>query len=77
VLEDLSDTLVRLCGALEVLLGANLLANILGLTRVSEAIVTGNCKYEPALGLLASGKSCGAPQWSSGRSANPSCSQPG
>jgi hypothetical protein len=31
VLENLSDTLVRLCGALEVLLGADLLADILGL----------------------------------------------
>jgi hypothetical protein len=31
VLENLSDTLVRLCGAFEVLLGANLLADILGL----------------------------------------------
>jgi len=38
VLEHLSDTLVRLCGALEVLLGANLLADILGLRRVSEAV---------------------------------------
>jgi len=31
VLENLSDTLVRLCGALEVLLGSDLLADILGL----------------------------------------------
>jgi hypothetical protein len=34
VLEYLPDTLVRLCRALEVLLGTNLLADILGLSAV-------------------------------------------
>lgn len=38
MLEYLSDTLVRLRGALEVLLGANLLADILGLRGVRKAI---------------------------------------
>ena len=31
MLENLTDTLIRLCGALEILVGANLLANFLTL----------------------------------------------
>jgi hypothetical protein len=45
VLENLSNTLVCLCGALEVLLGANLLADILGLLRVSAVGVESGGVY--------------------------------
>lgn len=38
VLKHLPDALVRLCGALEVLLRTNLLANILGLCSVSMSL---------------------------------------
>lgn len=38
MLENFPDALVRLCGALEVLLGADLLADVLGLSGVSGVL---------------------------------------
>jgi hypothetical protein len=62
VFKHLPHALVRLRRALEVLLGTNLLADILGLLRVSGDGETATSEDSPAQGSLASARSCGALQ---------------
>lgn len=83
VLKDLADALVGLRGTLEVLVCADLLADLITLDSVSLAYdddgrLQSRSALEasiPALWKPASGWSCGAPQWSSGRDGDPSCSR--
>lgn len=80
MLEDLAHALVRLGRALEVFLSTDLLADIFGLWWEGQSsavfvVVDGN--GIPARESRASATSCGAPRWSSGRTANPSCSRRG
>lgn len=82
VLKDLTDSLVRLGRALEVLVGADLLANLLTLYAGVSDVLTmlTRQRYQvnrPPQATRASGSSCGAPQSSCCRSGDPSCSRQG
>lgn len=77
-LEHLTDTLVRLGRAFEVLVGSNLLPDLLSLQfgqRMARLGVHSVCCL-PAPEILASGKSLRAPRWSWGRVVDRTCSRP-